>query len=132
MNLRKSDLISIIREEVKKFKSEYERKKHLEDQSSEYQRQRKARDEAYPEGLRSLARGVTESTEEEKEESYVKIKRSSLDRLLRELEDPTVTESGDIVKVCNSKGFYKLAHFLKIQSAYSDSQKGKFTKDVKE
>lgn len=131
MILRKSDLIGIIREEIEKFKSEYESKKHLDDQASEYQRQRKARDDSYPESLRSFARGVLESNEAE-DQSYVKIRKSALDRLLAELEEPVITESDDVAKVCNSKGFYRLAHFLKIQSAYSDAEKGKFTKDVKQ
>lgn len=118
----------IIREEIEYFKSDYDREQHLRDQQQRYQRQRQARNETYPESLRSLARGVLSESEliynDDESEDYVKIKKAALKRLLIESKEK-------LHQICNKNGYLKLEQFLKIQSLYMDSSKGKLTKDQK-
>lgn len=126
--LTDKQLQRIIREEIQYFKSEYDREQHLRDQQQRYAANRKVRDDIYPESLKSLAKGVISEGEvifnDDESEDYVKIKKAALKRLLIESKEK-------LHQICNKNGYLKLEQFLKIQSLYMDSSKGKLTKDQK-
>lgn len=121
---RLHDLILEVMEERTAFKTNSERENHLRDQQKRYSKERQARDETYPESLRSLSRGVIAEADlltDEDEEGFIKIKKHALERLLAE-----TSQNINVEATCNKHGYKSMEQWLRIQDAFSDAKKGTF------
>jgi hypothetical protein len=131
MKLNLELLQQIIKEELGKvrtnqpFKSASDREQYLRNQQKRYSKERQARDDLYPESLRSLSRGVLAEGElltDEDEEGFVKIKKSALERLLVE----NKLTPDQVKSYCNKRNYLSLDQYLRIQDAFSDAKSGKY------
>jgi hypothetical protein len=93
------------------------------DENSENTRKRKEeKDRAEPGAareLRSLSRGLTED-EYEDDGEWIRIKKSSLDRLIKE------GTRDSAIQHCNKLGMKTLKQWLLLTNAFADAGKGKF------
>lgn len=122
MKIYAKALKKIIKEEVEAFKSDYEREQYLRNQQQEAEERRKKKKELRPDyDLIKLSKGILSENElnvEEDDDGYVKVKASALNRLL-------VENKGDVDKVCNNSGYYKLDEILDFIRRMNQAQKGK-------
>ena len=116
----------VIKEQNTPFKSDLERKQHMQKQSEESKQRRDKRDQVLPgyRELLSLSKGVL--TEDEllaapDTEEFVRIKVSALERLLKQ--EP-LNENSDR-KRCNAAGYYHIDQILSFITRLKQAEKGK-------
>jgi hypothetical protein len=116
----------VIKEQNTPFKSDLERKNHLQKQSEEAKQRRDKRDRVLPgySELLSLSKGVL--TEEEllaapDTEEFVKIKATALHRLL----DGREVLNEDAKTKCNAAGYYHIDDILSFITRLKQAEKGK-------
>lgn len=117
----------VVAEQKMSFKSDLDRKQHLEKQAKEAEARRQQKDRVLPgyADLLSLSRGVLEESDllaQPTEEGWVKIKTTALKRILK---DKEVLSEEDERKEMNRKGYYKVNQILDFISRLKQAQSGK-------
>ena len=117
----------VIQEQNTPFKSDLERKQHMQKQSEEAKQRRDKRDQVLPgySELLSLSKGVLEEDEllaAPDTEDFIRIKVSALERLLKQNEK--LNENSDR-KRCNAAGFYHVDQILDFIAKLKSAEKGK-------
>lgn len=97
-----------------------------EENQENTKRERQHKDRIWP-GLRSLislGRGVVEEADVKDEGEWVKIRKTSLDRLLIENQQQLLIQ-------CNKAGMKTMQQWLQVTNAFADAGKGKFGEEKK-
>lgn len=96
-------------------------RKHREELKKEREARREKEKESaiMPDGMKQLSKGIITEDYEEDENGMVHIEKHKLDRLLKKTRE-------DVERWARSMGWKPLDEWLRVSSAFSNAQKGKF------
>jgi len=101
-------------------------RKHREELKKERELRRKKEKEhaIMPDGMKQLSKGIITEDYEEDENGMVHIEKHKLDRLLKQTRE-------DVERWARGMGWKPLDEWLRLSSAFSNAQKGKFESGAK-